>query len=65
MDPALPRLNYSIYKNDPSEFKEYYRDTEEEISHKMPRPRGRSAVASAFVDAYHGENKVTRRSHSG
>ena len=31
----------------------------------MPRPRGRSVVASAFVDASHGANKVTRRSHSG
>ena len=26
MYPALPRLNYSVHKNDPSEFKEYYRD---------------------------------------
>ena len=31
----------------------------------MPRPRGRSVVKSAFVDASHGENKVTRISHSG
>ena len=31
----------------------------------MPRPRGRSVATSAFVDASHGENKVTRRSHSG
>ena len=31
----------------------------------MPRPRGGSVVTSAFVDAYHGSNKVTSRSHSG
>ena len=30
----------------------------------MPRPRGRSLVTSAFVDASHRANKVTRRSHS-
>ena len=65
MDPALPRLNYSVHKNYPSEFKEYYRDAEEEMPHKMPRPRGRSVVTSAFVDASHGAKKVTRRSHSG
>ena len=41
MDPALPWLNYSVHKNDPSEFKEYYRDAEEDMPHKIPRPRGR------------------------
>ena len=35
------------------------------MPHKMPIPRGRSAVASAFVDASHGANKVTRISNSG
>ena len=35
------------------------------MPHKIPRPRGRSVVTSAFVDASHIENKVTRRSHSG
>ena len=54
MDPDLPRLNYSVQKNDPSEFKEYYIDAEEYIPHKIPRPRGRSVVTSAFIDAYHG-----------
>ena len=35
------------------------------MPHKMPRPRGRSLVTSAFVDASHGSNKVTRRSNPG
>ena len=35
------------------------------MQHNMPRPRGRSVVTSAFVEAYHRENKVTRRSHYG
>ena len=64
MDPAFPRLNYSVHKNDPSEFKEYYIDAEENMPHNMPRPRGRSVLTSEFVDTSHGANKVTRRSHS-
>ena len=35
------------------------------MPHKMPRPRGRSVVMSAFVDASHRPKKSTRRSHSG
>ena len=35
------------------------------MPHNIPRPRGRSVVTSAFVDASHGANKVTRRSHYG
>ena len=65
MDLVLPRLNYSVHKNYPSEFKEYYRDAEEEMPHQMPRLRGRLVVKSAFVDAYNGANRVTRRSQSG
>ena len=65
MDPAFPRMNYSVHKNDPSQFKEYYRDAEEEMPHRMPRPSRKSVVTSAFVDASHGAKKVTRRSHSG
>ena len=65
MDPACPELNYSVHMGNRSEFKEYYQDSEEEMPHKMPRPRGRPVVTSAFVGASHGANKVTRRSHSG
>ena len=35
------------------------------MPHKMPRPRGTSVVTSAFVDAYYGAKKLTRRSYSG
>jgi hypothetical protein len=31
----------------------------------MPTPRGRDFVMTAYVDASHGANKVTRRSHTG
>ena len=35
------------------------------MPHRMPRPRGVAVETMAFVDASHGANKVTRRSHSG
>jgi hypothetical protein len=31
----------------------------------MPKPRGQRVTISAFVDANHARNKVTRRSHTG
>ena len=31
----------------------------------MPTPRGRDVVTTAFVDASHASNKMTRRSHTG
>ena len=38
---------------------------EEEMPHWMPRPRRVALQTSAYVDSYHGANKVTRRSQSG
>ena len=65
MDPRRPNLSGIDFKYDTSEFLEYYRDAEEQLPRKFPRPRGRSVVTTAYVDASHGANKVTRRSHSG
>lgn len=65
MDPDEPVLDYSTFNNDSSEFKEFYREAEEEIPHRMPRARGKAVVTTAFVDASHAANKKTRRSHSG
>ena len=31
----------------------------------MPRPRGRSVIKTAYIDASHGANKSTIRSYSG
>jgi hypothetical protein len=31
----------------------------------MPKPRGRGVTSTAFVDASHGQDKKTRRSHTG
>ena len=49
---------------DPNVFREQYRDAKEELPGNMPRPRGRGMKITAFVDASHAANKVTRRSHT-
>ena len=36
MNPSLTRMNYSVFKTKLEDFKEYYRDAEEEMPHRMP-----------------------------
>jgi len=64
-DPALPKIDYSTFKTNPSDFKEYYRDAEEQLPHNMLKPRGRPVTMMAFVDASFASNKMTRKSHTG
>ena len=64
-DPDLPRLDPSMFNDDTEAFLEHYRDAKEEVPAQMPTPRGRHVTMTAFVDASHASNKVTRRSHSG
>ena len=35
MDSQLPVFDYSIFKTEPGEFKEYYRDAEEQFPHEL------------------------------
>ena len=65
MDPAIPHIDFGDFNHNTDEFKEYYRDAEELLPYRMPPPRGRPVVTSGFVDASHGANKKTRRSHTG
>ena len=65
MSPELPMMDFGEFKTQKDDFDEIYRDAEEQLPHRMPMPRGRSMVMTAFVDASHGANKVTRRSHTG
>ena len=51
--------------NSSDDFLELYRDAKEDIPHQIPRPRGRTVCITAFVDASHAANRVTRRSHAG
>ena len=64
-DPRLPNIDYSTFKTNADDFKEYYRDAKDEDPPRMPEPRGMSVCITAFCDASHGANKVNRRSHSG
>ena len=66
-DPADPIIDNSIFHNHSNEedFKELYRDAEEELPTNMPTPLGKTVTITAFVDASHAANKVTRRSHTG
>lgn len=48
-----------------NDFKDLYRDAEEQIPKDMPKPRGATVTTTAFVDASHAANKITRHSHTG
>jgi hypothetical protein len=48
-----------------ADWKEFYGDVEEELPRNMPKPQGNKVIISAFVDANHAGNVVTRRSHTG
>ena len=65
LSPELPLMDFGEFTTQKTDFNEIYRDAEEPLPHRMPMPRGRSVVMTAFVDASHGANKVTRRSHTG
>jgi hypothetical protein len=64
-DPRLPNLDLSSFKTNREDFKAQYTDAEEEMPHRMPKPRGRPVTSTAFVDASHAANRKTRRSHTG
>ena len=65
-DHTEPVLDSSMFNNStPEAFKEIYRDAQEEVPPHMPDPRGRRVTTTAYADASHAANKVTRRSHSG
>ena len=65
MDLLLTRMYYSLFKTDPEELKKYYWYVEEEMPHRIPRPRDMAVVTTLFVGSSHGLNKLTGRSHSG
>jgi hypothetical protein len=65
LSPELPSVDCKDYQTNKGDFAEIYRDVEELLPHRMPLPRGRSVVVTAYVDASHGAKKVTRTSHTG
>ena len=65
MDPDLPNIDYSLFTTNVEDFHPMYRDAKDKLPHGMPKARGRGLSLTAWVDASHGANKVTRRSHTG
>ena len=63
-DLKTPEVDESAFNNN-VDWKDFYGDMEEELSPKMPEPRGNVVRIIAFVDANHAGNVVTRLSHSG
>lgn len=63
-DPVAPNIQEKYFHHG-ANWKEFYGDVEEELPPNMPEPRGHPVSVSAFVDANHAGNVVTRRSHSG
>ena len=46
-------------------FNPMYRDANDTLQFWMPDPKGAGVIISAWVDASHGMNMVTRKSHTG
>ena len=63
-DPKDPAIDERAF-NSNADWTDFYGDVTEELPPKMPKPRGNPVKISAFVDANHAGNVVTRRSHSG
>ena len=63
-DPKIPMINESVFNHN-ADWTEFYGEVEEELPTKAPKPRGNPVTTSAFVDANHAGNVVTRRSHTG
>ena len=67
-DPQEPNIDPAWFHGDTVEaFKDQYRDAKEELppTQLSPEPLGSPVTTTAYVDASHAANKVTRRSHTG
>ena len=65
MDPTLPNIDYSVFNYNVDGFKEMYRDAVKQIPADATIPCGVPVDITAYVDASHAANKVTRKSHTG
>ena len=64
-DPKQTKIDESSFASGMANWKDFYRDMEEELPPKMPEPLGKSVHTTCFVDSNHAGNVVTRRSHTG
>ena len=65
MDPTEMDMPENIFRVNQIDFHEHYRDAREELPHRMPPPRGKEVIITAYVDSDHASNKLTRRSQTG
>ena len=65
MDWTESGVKVTQVRSSQKEFKQLYRDAEEELPKRMPIPRGYAVTTEAWVDASHAANRKTRKSHSG
>eukprot|EP00957_Ditylum_brightwellii_P013432 1014058-Ditylum_brightwellii.AAC.1 len=63
-DPKEPMVDESIF-NGNADWTDFHGDIEEELSPRMPAPRGHSMNIHTFVDANHAGNVLRRRLHTG
>ena len=63
-DSKAPDVDESSFVQG-ADWKYFYGDVEEELPPRMPEPRGSPVIISAFVDADHAGDVVTRCSHTG
>jgi hypothetical protein len=62
-DPHAPNIDESFFTPH-ADWSNFYGDVTEEMPPNMPEPRGHPVTISAFVDANHAGNVVTRCLHS-
>ena len=64
IDSSFP--DHSKYNTvDYSNWTEFYPDAEEQMPHNMPKPKGKEARITCYVDADHAHDQVNRRSVTG
>jgi len=65
IDVAEPPIQSQVQVTMGQYWSEMYPDAVEDIPKDMPKPKGRAATMTTFVDADHARDKVTCRSVSG
>ena len=63
LDPRLPSTDETQFQQ--VDWHDFYPEAADAIPPNMPEPLGNPVTVSAFVDANHAGNAVTRRSHTG
>ena len=53
------------FKREKKTLPKYIKMQREPLPHRMPKPRGRSVTTTAYLDASHAANKMTRRFRTG